>query len=224
MIISIDGASASGKGTLARKLSEKFNLAYLETGLLYRAVGYEMRRRGLDLTDSSAAEHVSLEIETLDLNNPDLRGDVAAQAASKISVFPEVRQALFNYQRDFAHSPPKGAEGSVLDGRDIGTKICPDADFKLFISAHVEERAKRRFKELQDRGIQSIYTSVLEDMIERDRRDSERKESPLKPAPDAHVIDTSGLSPEEVLKKAVNFIESSRRTGSEGRDTFTGKL
>ena len=209
MIIAVDGPAAAGKGTIARRLAEHFNLAYLDTGLLYRAVGILARDRGID---PAAAAAVARELSADDLDDPRLRGDEAAQAASLVAAQGEVRAALKDFQHDFARRPPDTqggpAAGAVLDGRDIGTQVCPDADVKLFITARVEVRAERRLKELRDRGLEAIYGRVLRDMTERDRRDRERDVAPLKPADDAFVLDTSDLDAEAAFNTALEFIQS----------------
>ena len=208
MIIAIDGPAAAGKGTLARRLAEHFNLAYLDTGLIYRAVGRKVLDDGADANDAVAAEVVARALVPADLERDGLRTDETAQAASKVSAVPGVRAALLDFQRDFAEAPPAGFQGAVLDGRDIGTVVCPDADVKIFISADVEVRAKRRVKELQDRVGEAIYARVLEDMMERDARDSDRAVSPLEPAADAHTLDTSNLDADQVLATALEIIGS----------------
>lgn len=208
MIIAIDGPAAAGKGTLARRLAEHFNLAYLDTGLIYRAVGRKVLDDGADANDAVAAEVVARALVPADLERDGLRTDETAQAASKVSAVPGVRAALLDFQRDFAQAPPAGSQGAVLDGRDIGTVVCPDADVKIFISADVEVRAKRRVKELQDRVGEAIYARVLEDMMERDARDSDRAVSPLEPAADAHTLDTSNLDADQVLATALEIIGS----------------
>ena len=208
MIIAIDGPAAAGKGTLARRLAEHFSLAYLDTGLIYRAVGRKVLDDGADANDAVAAEVVARALVPADLERDGLRTDETAQAASKVSAVPGGRAALLDFQRDFAEAPPAGFQGAVLDGRDIGTVVCPDADVKIFISADVEVRAKRRVKELQDRVGEAIYARVLEDMMERDARDSDRAVSPLEPAADAHTLDTSNLDADQVLATALEIIGS----------------
>lgn len=206
MIIAIDGPAAAGKGTLARRVAEHFNLAYLDTGLLYRAVGKKVLDAGNDPEDAAAAETVARALNAQDLNADGLRVDVVAQAASKVSAVPGVRAALLDFQRDFAKTPPEGSNGAVLDGRDIGTVVCQEATAKLFITASTEVRANRRFKELHQADSGAIYARVLEDMKERDERDSSRSFAPLVPANDANVIDTSHLSANQVFDQALVFI------------------
>ncbi len=206
MIIALDGPAAAGKGTLARKLAKKFGLAYLDTGLIYRAVGMAVVRAGSDPNDPDAAEQAAKALKPEDLEATDLRTDAAADAASRVSAIPGVRRALLDFQRKFAENPPKGAKGAVLDGRDIGTVVCPGADIKLFVTARVEVRAERRFKELRERGLDAIHGRVLADMKERDARDSARAVSPLEPAKDAYQLDTSDLDADQAFAAALEFI------------------
>lgn len=208
MIIAIDGPAAAGKGTLARRVAKHFKLAYLDTGLLYRAVGKKVLDAGNDPEDATAAETVARALNAEDLNAEGLRVDAVAQAASKVSAVPGVRAALLDFQRDFAKAPPEGFSGAVLDGRDIGTVVCPEATAKLFITASTEVRANRRFKELHQADTGAIYARVLEDMKERDERDSSRSVAPLVPANDANVIDTSDLSANQVFDQSLAFIAS----------------
>jgi cytidylate kinase len=207
MIIAIDGPAAAGKGTLARRLAEAYELALLDTGLLYRAVGMKTVRAGADPADAAAAEDVARSLEPADLEADGLRTDEAANAASQVAAIPGVRAALLDFQRSFAADPPDGKQGAILDGRDIGTTVCPDADVKLFVTASTEVRAERRLKELQERGLEAIYARVLQDMKDRDARDSERAASPLKAADDAYTLDTSDLDADQAYARAVDFIE-----------------
>jgi CMP/dCMP kinase len=217
MIIAVDGPAASGKGTLAKRLAEHFGFAHLDTGLLYRAVGFEVLRKGQDPSDAAAATAAAQSLDADTLNDPalraELRGDAAASAASKVAVIKDVRQTLLNFQRAFAEAPPHGSGGALLDGRDIGTVVCPDALIKLFVTASVDVRAVRRVKELQERGLEAIYADVLRDMKERDARDSGRNVAPLAAADDAYVLDTSVLDADEVFAKAIEFID--RKKSSE---------
>ncbi len=208
MIIAIDGPAAAGKGTLGRRLAEHFGLAYLDTGLIYRAIASKMSQRDLDPADPEAAAAVARTLSAEDLEDPALRGDEAAQAASQIAVIPDLRAAVLDFQRDFAAHPPGGARGAVLDGRDIGTVVCPGADHKLFVTADLEARATRRFQELRERGVESIYARVLEDMAERDARDSQREVAPLVPAIDAFMLDTTELEADAAFAAALKFIAS----------------
>lgn len=206
--VAIDGPAAAGKGTLCKRLAEKFNLALLDTGLLYRAVGMNVVRAGFDAEDADKATEIAQKLTPEDLNAGDLRSEDAGQAASKVSAIPGVRQALLDFQRNFATNPPEGFAGAILDGRDIGTVICPDADVKVYITASAEIRAERRHKELLDRGVESIYARVLEEMKERDARDSSRSVAPLKPADDAFQLDTSDLDADRVFAEVIDFIAS----------------
>jgi cytidylate kinase len=209
MIVAIDGPAAAGKGTLARRIAAHLGLAYLDTGLIYRAVGKKVIDAGADPEDAEAAESAAQALKPEDLEAEGLRTDEAAQAASKVSAIPGVRAALLEFQRSFAANPPAGKNGAVLDGRDIGTVVCPEARVKLFVTAATEVRAERRFKELQDRGLEAIYARVLEDMKVRDARDSSRAASPLEPAKDAHIIDTSALDADQVFAQALEIVASS---------------
>lgn len=207
-IIAIDGPAAAGKGTLARRIAEQLGYAYLDTGLIYRAVGLKTIETGADPADVDAATSAARALSPDDLNRPELRGDEAANAASKVAAIPSVRAALLDFQRHFAASPPNGAPGAVLDGRDVGTVVCPDADRKLFVNASLEVRAARRLKELRDRGVEVIHSRVLRDMKERDTRDSERDAAPLAPAENALLIDTSTLNPDEVFDLALRLVSA----------------
>lgn len=207
MIIAIDGPAAAGKGTLARRIADRLNLAYLDTGLLYRATGKRVLEAGADPEDAEAAEAQARALEPKDLERPDLRTEAVGQAASKVSAVPGVRAALLDFQRTFAATPPEGFQGAVLDGRDIGTVVCPDADVKLFVTASDEVRAARRHKELQEKDPDVIYARVLEEMRERDARDRSRAVAPLEPAEDATLLDTSDLNADEVFAKALDIIK-----------------
>lgn len=208
MIIAIDGPAASGKGTLARRLARYMNLAYLDTGRIYRAVGLAVLRAGSDPADPAAAEAAARNLDPAHLEDPALTGDDAAQAASKVAAIPGVRTALLGFQREFAAHPPGGRAGAVLDGRDIGTVVCPDADIKFFVTASRRVRAQRRHKELLNRGENSIYARVLQDLTERDARDSKRDVAPLTPAKDAIVLDTSDMDADAAFDTAVGHIEA----------------
>ena len=208
IIIAIDGPSASGKGTIARKMAAHFDFAYLDTGLLYRAVGMAVVRAGGDPSDPVLAERAALTFDAAGLgDDAELRDDIASSAASKVAAIPAVRAALLKFQKDFCAAPPEGKMGAILDGRDIGTVIAPDAAVKIFVTASAEARAERRFKELQGRGIAATYDEVLADMKARDARDSERAVAPTKPAPDAVILDTTPLNAQEALAEAIKISE-----------------
>jgi CMP/dCMP kinase len=211
MIIAVDGPAGAGKGTLARRLAATLGVAYLDTGLLYRAVGAELLETGAALDDMTAAEVVAsgLQAEAV-VNHGRLRTEQVAQAASAVAAMPGVRAALLAFQRDFAAHPPGGAKGVILDGRDIGTVICPDADLKLYLTASSEARARRRFEELQQAREPSIYADILKDVEERDKRDIERAEAPLVPAVDALVIDTTHLDADAVYAQVIEKIDCLR--------------
>jgi 3-phosphoshikimate 1-carboxyvinyltransferase len=202
-VIAVDGPAASGKGTLARRLSEFYDIPYLDTGSLYRAVGLKLVYSGKDPYDKRAAIDAARSLDENDLTNPRLRQERIGNAASIISAVPEVRSILLDFQRKFAAT----GNGAVLDGRDIGTVVCPDADIKFFITASLETRAQRRHRELQGEGIEVIYNSVLDDLRERDERDASRAAAPLIPSDDAILIDTSTLEAEDVFARAKFEIE-----------------
>ena len=195
--VAIDGPAAAGKGTISKAVAAQFGLAHLDTGLLYRAVGFKVMHGA----DPIAAANT---LNPLDLEQDDLRTAKVAQFASQVAVIPEVRAALLTFQRNFAAQ--KG--GAVLDGRDIGTVICPDADVKLFVTASAEVRATRRFKELSAKGAETTYETVLADVVERDMRDSSRNDAPMRAAADATMIDTSSLSIEHAIQAASDVIRS----------------
>ncbi|MDG1286870.1 MAG: 3-phosphoshikimate 1-carboxyvinyltransferase [Rickettsiales bacterium] len=203
LVIAIDGPAASGKGTLARRLANELGLKYLDTGSLYRAVGMKLVYAGLKPEDAPAALHAANNIELQDLRNPRLRQEHVGRAASIVSAMPEVRASLLDFQRKVAADD----RGAVLDGRDIGTVVCPEADFKFFVTANVETRAARRHRELSGQGITVIFESVLEDLVERDERDSKRKAAPLKAADDATQLDTSTLDADGVFAQVLDIIE-----------------
>lgn len=196
--VAIDGPAAAGKGTISKAVADHFGFAHLDTGLLYRAVGAKVLAGGDPVQAAKALTPKDLE--------GDLRTPEVAQAASRVAVLSDVRAALFEFQRSFAARDG----GAVLDGRDIGTVICPDADVKLFVTARAEIRAERRYLELSEKGIEVTREDVLEDVIARDKRDSERSEAPLKPAENAVVIDTSDLPIEVAVAKAVSAIKACR--------------
>jgi len=210
MIVAVDGPAASGKGTLAQRIAMRFDLAFLDTGLLYRAVGHKVLTAGGNPSAGETAAAAARGFKLSELDDPALqealRSDEVGKAASQVAALAEVRAALLDLQRRFAHHPPGRKKGAVLDGRDIGTIICPDADVKIYVTASPEVRAERRHKELIARGVASIYARVLEDLKERDARDSARAAAPLKPASDAYVLDTSALDADQAFDVAVNHI------------------
>jgi len=206
IIIAIDGPSASGKGTVAKKLAAHFGFAHLDTGLLYRAVGMAVVQSGGDPSAPLLAEQEARALDVEKLNDPALRDDAASVAASKVAAIPAVRAALLRFQKDFCAHPPHDKPGAVLDGRDIGTVIAPDAPVKIYVTASVEARAERRFKELQQRGEAAAYATVLKDMQERDTRDTTRSAAPLKPAADAIMLDTTNMSAYEAFNAALNIV------------------
>jgi cytidylate kinase len=209
MIIAIDGPAASGKGTLARRIAAHYNLAYLDTGALYRAVARDVRRSGGALDDPKTAAAAARILDAASLADPGLRDPGVGDAASVVAEIPEVRAALLEYQRDFARQEP----GAVLDGRDIGTVVFPDADAKIFVVADVEVRAERRYRELKSRGEDVTAASVLDVIRRRDARDMEREAAPLKPAADALILDTSDLNIEQAFRAAIALIDQKVRQG-----------
>ncbi len=209
MIVAIDGPAAAGKGTLARRLARHLGFDFLDTGSLYRGVGLQVLRAGGDPADPAAAKAAAERLDLTLLDDSDLRGEAAAKAASLVAAQPAVRAALLDFQRNFAHRPP-GGKGAVLDGRDVGTVVCPDAEVKLFVTASLEARALRRLRELQEKGQAAIWSAVLQDMQDRDARDSRRDVAPLKPAADAVVIDTTSLTPDQVFEAARAIVDAKR--------------
>jgi CMP/dCMP kinase len=200
MVIAIDGPSASGKGTIARALANALGYHYLDTGSLYRMVGLTVMRAGVDTGDEDACAQIAAAIDPAKFADAALRGEVVGSYASKVAVLPKVRHALLDFQRKFARRDP----GAVLDGRDIGTVICPDARYKFYITASVDARARRRF--LESPG--SDFAAIKADIMARDRRDAARPTAPLKPADDAFVIDTSDLTPDQALAAAMAFVRA----------------
>ena len=213
MIIAVDGPTASGKGTIAKALSAHFGLPHLDTGLLYRAVGRQVSHNGGDPDDAQDALEGCTFPDTL-LDDPSLRNEETGGLASRVSVHPPVRDALFERQRAFATQ----AGGAILDGRDIGTVIAPEAEAKLFVTASVEARAQRRFLEMRERGVRVTLLEIADDLRRRDERDRERTIAPLIPAEDAMVLDTSSLGRDEAIEAAIEAVE--RMVAASGR---TGK-
>ena len=208
MIIAVDGSAASGKGTLAKRLAAHYDLAHLDTGALYRCLALHLITEGrtaTNMTESEAAGAVE-NIDLLMVGSAAIRTDAVAGMASVVAAMPAVRQNFVSLQRQFATQTPN-RRGAVLDGRDIGSVILPDADFKFFIDADLEERARRRTKELQESGQSAMFRDVFEDMQDRDRRDRERSTAPLKAAEDALVIDTTQLDADSVFAMAASHID-----------------
>lgn len=207
MIIAVDGPVAAGKGTLARRIAQKYRLTYLDTGALYRAVGLILLRAEQDPENATLAAEAALSVSTIALDDPDLRREETGKAASIVAANQQVRDALLEYQRSVAKQRP----GAVLDGRDIGTVVCPDADIKLFVTASAEARARRRYDELITRGEDVLLDDVLTDLQERDQRDQGRSAAPLTKAEDAHLLDTTKLDIEAALEAACKLIDAEIR-------------
>jgi cytidylate kinase len=207
MIIAIDGPAASGKGTLAKRLAAHLGLRHLDTGLLYRAVALAVLTAGHKPNDRDKAIAAAKTIDPATFDEAALKRYEVGEASSVVSAIPEVRAALFNLQQEFAAAPP----GAVLDGRDIGTVICPNADVKIFVTASPEVRAQRRTNELKGRGEAADEKAVLADIIARDERDRSRSTAPLTQAADAHLLDTSALGVEAAFQAALALVEKARR-------------
>lgn len=212
LIIAIDGPAASGKGTLAKRIAAHYGLGCLDTGLLYRAVGRDVIKAGRSLEDEPAAAAAARSLDPASLDDPMLRLPDMGEAASVVAKFASVRAALLTLQRDFAAQAP----GAVLDGRDIGTVVLPDADVKIFVTADVEVRAKRRHLELASRGEPVSYERTLEAIRERDQRDTARKDSPMRQAADAVRLDTTNLGIEQALAAAISIVEAKRTARRSG--------
>ena len=206
MIIAIDGPAASGKGTLGKRVAAHYGFHHLDTGLLYRAVALALLDRGHPLDDAAAATAAARRLEVAALDEVRLRRRGLAEAASVVSAHTEVRAALLELQRAFARRPP----GAVLDGRDIGTIVCPDADVKLFVTATAEERARRRALELRAAGLDVDEAAILADIRRRDERDSNRPVAPLRPAPEAILLDTTNLDIDAAFRAAIDLIGRAR--------------
>ena len=206
MIIAIDGPAASGKGTLGKKLAAHYGLRHLDTGLLYRAVAKAALDAGARPDDAAAAVAAAKALDPATFDESALKSAAVGEAASVVSAIPEVRAALLAFQRDFAAKPP----GAVLDGRDIGTVICPDADVKIFVTASPEARAGRRAKEYAASGQPADPAAVLADIQRRDERDMNRAAAPLKQAPDAYLLDTTTLDIDAAIRAAIDLVEGSR--------------
>lgn len=210
LTIAVDGTFSSGKGTLSKRLATHYGVAHLDTGKLYRAVARDVLAAGGSVDDAKTAAKIASSIDASTLDDPFLKSGGMGSAASKVSVHPPVRAALLAFQRDFA------AKGAVLDGRDIGTVICPDADVKLFVDADQEVRAERRYKELRGYGENVTLESVLSDLRERDHRDMNRAVAPLKPAVDAHLLDTTHLSIDAAVSSAIILIDAVLNAKAQG--------
>ena len=205
-VIAIDGPAASGKGTLARKLAHGLDLPHLDTGLTYRAVAHALLSENLPLDDEQLAEKMARKVDLSALDKSVLSDHAIGEAASKVAVMSGVRRALVEQQRAFA---AKG-KGAVLDGRDIGTVVCPDADVKLFVTASPQERARRRWNEMQLKGQDASFDQILKDIQQRDARDMARADSPLKPAQDAHLLDTSEMDIQTAFRQALEIVEKAK--------------
>ncbi|HEY1474812.1 MAG TPA: (d)CMP kinase [Pseudolabrys sp.] len=212
MIIAIDGPAASGKGTLGKRLAAHYGLRHLDTGLLYRAVAKAVLDAGHHPDDAAAAAAAAQALDPARFDEAALKTHKVGEAASVVSAIPAVRSALLAFQRDFAARPP----GAVLDGRDIGTVICPDADVKIYVTATPEVRARRRAAEYRAQGRDIDEATVLADILKRDERDSQRTTAPLKQAPDAHLLDTTHLAIEPAIRAAIDIVEATR--AGRGRD------
>jgi cytidylate kinase len=206
MIIAIDGPAASGKGTIAKRLAVRYGFRHLDTGLIYRAVAKALIDARAALDDHKRAAAAAATLDPTQFDEQALKSHAVGEAASRISVIPEVRAALFNFQKEFAALPP----GVVLDGRDIGTVIAPNAEVKIFVIATPEVRAKRRALELRGRGEMVNEAEILADIVRRDERDTERAVAPLKPAADAHLLDTTHLDIDAAVRAAIDIVEAVR--------------
>ena len=213
MIIAIDGPAASGKGTLAKRVASYYDFEHLDSGLLYRAVAKAVLDAGGDPSDAGAALAAARALDAKSLDDPDLRTPELGEAASLVAWHPEVRKTLLAYQRAFARRKP----GAVIDGRDIGTIVCPDADVKLFVTATPEERARRRYREFKDDGIDVTEKEVLADILARDTRDENRAVAPLRQPEDAVLLDTTNLAIDAAFRAAISLIDAAMgRAGRAG--------
>ncbi len=212
-VVAIDGPAAAGKGTISKAVAERFGFGHLDTGLLYRAVGKRALDQGRGVIDEGVAELVARELSEADLAQPGLRSAAASRAASGVAALPAVRTALLDFQRRFCQREG----GAVLDGRDIGTVICPGADVKIFVTASDKARARRRYEEIIGRGEETTLERVLADQKSRDARDTARDAAPLKQADDAYLLDTTDLSISDAVAKAAEIIEQAlKRSGGQG--------
>jgi CMP/dCMP kinase len=206
MIIAIDGPAASGKGTLGKRLAQHYGYRHLDTGVIYRAVAHALLGQGADLRDEARAVQAALELDPDKFGDPALKSHMIGEAASVVSAIAKVREVLVDFQRTFAAEPP----GAVLDGRDIGTVICPQADVKIFVVADAKVRARRRALEAQARGEDADEAQILADILARDERDQNRPIAPLKPAKDAYLLDNSKLDIEAGVRAAIDIVEAVR--------------
>jgi cytidylate kinase len=206
MIIAIDGPAASGKGTLAKRLARHYGYRHLDTGVIYRAVAHALLEKGADLRDEALAVKAAMELDPETFGNPALKSHEVGSAASVVSAIPRVREVLLDFQRHFAAAPP----GAVLDGRDIGTVICPDAEVKIFVVADPKVRAHRRTLEAKSRGEEADEARILQDIIQRDERDRNRASAPLKQAEDAYLLDNTNLDIEAGVRAAIDIVEAVR--------------
>lgn len=211
-VVAIDGPAGAGKGTMARRLADHYRLNLLDTGLTYRAVAHRMLEAGLALDDEAAAVRAAAAVDLGRLDRETLSQHAVGEAASRIAVIPAVRRMLVEKQRDFARAAP----GAVLDGRDIGTVVCPDADVKLYVTASAGVRARRRLNEIEARGGTADYAQILADIERRDARDTERADSPLRPAADAHLLDTSEMDIETAFLAARKLVDQALDARNEG--------
>jgi cytidylate kinase len=212
VIVAIDGPAGSGKGAIGRRLADHFGLAYLDTGALYRAVARDARATGVpvdgDASHDAALARIASNIAFTSLDDPVLRDQDIGVAASMVARLQAVRAALLPLQRDFAHAPPQGCAGAVLDGRDIGTVVCPDADVKIFLTASAEARMKRRAGQLREAGAPVDEAAILQEILERDARDTQRAAAPMKEARDATLLDTTSLDIDAAFEAARGLVEA----------------
>lgn len=211
MIIAIDGPSSAGKGTLGKAIAQKYHLGYLDTGLLYRVLGFKVQRAGVDVTDRLKVIAIADTLTEKDLIIPNLRNEKIAKIASCLSAYPDVRKRMLTWIQAWVTSICKKMKGAVVDGRDIGTVVFPQADVKLYVTAGVDVRAKRRFMEISERGEHVTYDAILQDVHARDERDITRADSPLIPASDAIILDTTAMTREEVFTYASGIIDTLAR-------------
>jgi cytidylate kinase len=211
-VVAIDGPAGAGKGTMARRIADHFRLNLLDTGLSYRAVAHDMLKGGLALDDEAAAVRAAEAVDLGALDREILSQHAVGEAASRIAVIPAVRRVLVDKQRRFARTPP----GAVLDGRDIGTVVCPDAAVKIYVTASAAVRARRRLAEIEARGGAAEYGQILADIERRDARDTDRADSPLRPAADAHLLDTSEMDIETAFQAGRRLVEQALAARDEG--------